>query len=491
MSPRKFLLIPILFCTYLLLISGSPVNAASVEPILVPGNPSCQSLGYAYEFKIEPVPTSGTFSYTTSDGYLTVEITYLPNAHMDWNANQGIDAVIMKGGPNANWYAYTPEVMGDTDMVTPTNTSNGTPYGISHISFCYDYNVQVSKTADTTFVRTWLWDIEKSADQTEILVSPGQSFFINYEVTVSATSADSDWAVSGDITISNPDPNNVATVSGVSDIISDGISATVTCSDPIPFAIPSGGSVTCSYTSPLPDGADRINTATVTTSGLVEGGSGTAPVTFGDPSTTVDACVDVTDTLGGTLGQVCADNAPYTFTYAIDVRDLPLECGENNVLNTATFTTSNSGTTGSDTWTVIVTVACGTGCTLTPGYWKTHSHRGPAPYDDAWLAIGPDGADTTFYLSGQTYYEVLWTSPQGGNRYYILAHAYIAAKLNILNGASSTPEVDAAIVYAETFFATYTPSSNLPGPVRTAAINNATILDNYNNGIVGPGHCSE
>ena len=29
------------------------------------------------------------------------------------------------------------------------------------------------------------------------------------------------------------------------------------------------------------------------------------------------------------------------------------------------------------------------GCTYTLGYWKTHSDRGPAPYDNGWKNVGP------------------------------------------------------------------------------------------------------
>ena len=74
----------------------------------------------------------------------------------------------------------------------------------------------------------------------------------------------------------------------------------------------------------------------------------------------------------------------------------------------------------------------GEGCTLTPGYWKTHSKYGPAPYDATWAEIGED---TPFFASGKTWYDALWTEPKGGEAYYILAHAYIAAALNFKNGA--------------------------------------------------------
>ncbi|MDX2136158.1 MAG: SdrD B-like domain-containing protein [Saprospiraceae bacterium] len=128
------------------------------------------------------------------------------------------------------------------------------------------------------------------------------------------------------------------------------------------------------------------------------------------------------------------------------------------------------------------------GCTLTQGYWKTHSKYGPAPYDPTWAL---QGEDTPFFLSGKTWYEVLWTPPSGGNGYYILAHQYIAARLNFLNGASSTQQVTAAFNAATTLFNTYTPAqwSGLPKSVKDQFISLASTLDQYNNGIIGPGHC--
>lgn len=128
----------------------------------------------------------------------------------------------------------------------------------------------------------------------------------------------------------------------------------------------------------------------------------------------------------------------------------------------------------------------GGGCTLTPGYWKTHSIYGPASYDEIWALIGED---TPFFLSDQSYYDVLWTAPRG-NAYYILAHAYIAAELNFLNGADSTAAQD-AFDAATALFDVYTPAdvAGLKGAAKHAWTNLATILDNYNNGLIGPGHC--
>ena len=133
------------------------------------------------------------------------------------------------------------------------------------------------------------------------------------------------------------------------------------------------------------------------------------------------------------------------------------------------------------------------GCTLTQGYWKTHSEFGPAPYDATWASL-PDGASTVFYLSGQTYYEVFHTAVKG-NPYYQAAHQFIAAQLNILNGATTPEAVDQAIMLAATLFETYTPAqiADLKGndPVRKQFVAISETLDQYNQGEIGPGHCAD
>jgi hypothetical protein len=60
-----------------------------------------------------------------------------------------------------------------------------------------------------------------------------------------------------------------------------------------------------------------------------------------------------------------------------------------------------------------------------------------------------------------------------------------------MNGATSTSEVDAVISWAETFFNTYTPSSKFSNSVRNEAVSYASLLAQYNSGLIGPGHCPE
>lgn len=136
------------------------------------------------------------------------------------------------------------------------------------------------------------------------------------------------------------------------------------------------------------------------------------------------------------------------------------------------------------------------GCTLTQGYWKTHSHHGPAPFDDTWNEVG--GADAIF-LHGLTYYNVLWTSPKQGDAWYILAHQYIAAILNVEAGADPVNPDDITDELADalallTAWAPGSLSSKATGAAAAArdeALELAGDLDDWNNGVTGPGHCED
>lgn len=377
------------------------------------------------------------------------------------------------------------------------------------------YLLEVSKDAETSYTRTWDWTVDKTADVTELTLSVGQVYTVGYTVTPGATWSDGDWAVQGDITIRNPNPDRAADLAGVEDEISSMLYASVDCGGAT--SVPAGGTLTCTYERDLPDAGSRLNTATATLQNydLAADGSavaagttdfsGEADVAFGDPSTLVDDCIELTDTHvddwgeGSPSRQVCFGDLPTAFQYAVDVSYDT--CGAYLVTNTAAFTTDDSGAAGSDVVEIPVEVPCYDGCTLTPGYWKTHSDYGPAPYDETWAILcheGVCGPDTPFFLSGQSYYDVLWTSPQGGNAYYILAHAWIAAELNGLNGASLPPgDVADAFYDSVALFEDYTPDdvAEFKGKngkeTRALFILNAMILDEYNNGFQGVPHCSE
>ncbi len=114
--------------------SAQRADADPVAPVKVEGNATCASLGSGeYELKIEPVD-SGTFDVP---GFGTVTITS-DRRLLDWSSSFPINAVFVKGGPDGNLYVYDPPAMGDTGLHAPINDKNGRPYGLSHVSFCYD-----------------------------------------------------------------------------------------------------------------------------------------------------------------------------------------------------------------------------------------------------------------------------------------------------------------------------------------------------------------
>ena len=142
------------------------------------------------------------------------------------------------------------------------------------------------------------------------------------------------------------------------------------------------------------------------------------------------------------------------------------------------------------------------GCTLTQGYWKTHSTYGPAAHPDAtWDQITAamtggsfgSGPDSEFFTSGLTWYQVFTTNPKGGNAWYILAHQYMAAVLNQLDGAGDVPGLSTTLSQAYTILGNYATAKDIgkKDPNRDVAISLATFLNNYNNGLLGVPHCGE
>jgi len=511
MKPVRLLTLAVVLALLLIpFCISAPAGALTgpeVTPVEYPGNSpdTCpEGCGDYFHYRIEN-PTSGTYT----DRYLSVTLTVHETdmgPTFDFQSNYPVTCVAVKGGDFYNLYKYTTPLKEDDGLHAPQRcgapTETGPTYrdkycGLSHIDFCYQIPLEVSKTAVTSFTRAYTWHIAKSADHSELTLSPGQSHDVAYEVSLDATYADSDWAVQGKITICNPAPV-AATITGVSDVISglDAGQVELQCPFSLPHTLAAGGCVECTYSASLPNASDRTNTATVTTSGKVSGGEGSAQVSFADATINqVDERASVADSLAGSLGMVCAsDGLPKVFSYTRTVGPYQV-CGDYTVENTASFVTNDTEATGDDSATLTIHVPCA-GCTLTPGYWKTHSTYGPAAHpDDTWDLIG--GPDASFYKSEQSYYQVLWTSPSGGNAYYILAHQYIAAKLNQLAGAWVPSDVATALTQATGLFETYTPGqvATMKGKagndLRSRLTSLAALLGAYNSGAIGPGHCSE
>ena len=164
-------------------------------------------------------------------------------------------------------------------------------------------------------------------------------------------------------------------------------------------------------------------------------------------------------------------------TYTLDHLTLALGGGSPQTI-TGTNSTSFEGVHGATVvfHNVPVTPPTSSGCTFTQGYYKNKGKN-----------LLPSG---TFFLSGQSWLGVLETPPKQGNAYYILAHQYIAAVMNA-KSASVPSNVAAAIASATTYFGKATPSNWSAGGAysKDQLTGWADLLDGYNNGQVGPGHC--
>jgi hypothetical protein len=147
----------------------------------------------------------------------------------DWVSNP------VNGGDNGNFYRYTDahndvgEQATDDGLHAPVG-SNGLYSDIRHISFCFDLELDVEKTATAKFTRTYDWDITKTADETDWNLFKGDTGKTDYKVTVSKEgSTDSCFSIDGTITITNPNPDFDADLTGVTHVISTGSNAAVDC----------------------------------------------------------------------------------------------------------------------------------------------------------------------------------------------------------------------------------------------------------------------
>ncbi|HEX6789885.1 MAG TPA: hypothetical protein VF247_01120 [Candidatus Krumholzibacteria bacterium] len=179
--------------------------------------------------------------------------------------------------------------------------------------------------------------------------------------------------------------------------------------------------------------------------------------------------------------------APYQ-TIRVEIGDLQLEtgvAGSTGELDSgvryyfAAFANDENGTSGSQLSTVVsdeTTVS--QNCTYTQGYWKNHEEAWPVTS----LTLG-----TVVYTKAECL--AILGSSVGGNGLISLAHQLIAAKLNIANGADPSA-ASAAIANADALIGSLVIPPIGGGYLDPSSTSATTqTLDDYNNGIIGPGHC--
>lgn len=120
----------------------------------------------------------------------------------------------------------------------------------------------------------------------------------------------------------------------------------------------------------------------------------------------------------------------------------------------------------------------GYNCTYTQGFWKNHPNDWPV----ASLMLG-----SVSYTKAELL-QILGESVVG-NGLVSLAHQLIAAKLNLAYGADPTAAT-AAIIAADAMIGSLVAPPVGSGSLTTDQVGTLTqALDDFNNGVTGPGHC--
>jgi len=179
--------------------------------------------------------------------------------------------------------------------------------------------------------------------------------------------------------------------------------------------------------------------------------------------------------------------APFQ-TIRVEIGDLLLETGISGSRSElesgvryyyAAFANDETGSAASGLSVIVSnTTTESQNCTYTIGFWKTHPEAWPV----AGLTLG-----TVFYTNAELL--SILNSSVGGNGLISLAHQLIAAKLNIANGADPsaiTPYTTAADALIGGLVVPPVGSGYLAPSVTSSTTQS---LDDWNNGITGPGHC--
>ena len=138
------------------------------------------------------------------------------------------------------------------------------------------------------------------------------------------------------------------------------------------------------------------------------------------------------------------------------------------------------------------------GCTRTKGYWKNWSGFGPqldmvTPLLPIWL--GDEGGAKSLFVDNVAMAVAILEQDTYGVQSNGITKLYaqlLAAKLNIVNGASPDAVSD-VITDADAFLADHdhTDWESLGKRTQKQVLRMKSMLDDYNNGRIGPGHCDD
>lgn len=406
--------------------NSGDVTGVDVEDSIDDANASCAVEGgsgatieaesseeFPYSCEYSAAPESGSETNTaivswgeqTVDGKLLDEGTAKATAPVDWEGTEptvvdgsvevtdtlgGTLGTVSSSDPSPKTFEYPYEFSGDpagtctghdntATFVTDTTETEGSAE--QEVEVCVGADLEVSKNATPAFKRTFPWSISKEVDKTLVEQVGGKATF-KYTIKVTkGAGVDSDWLVSGEITVANPNDWEAITADVGDEIDDSNASCTVEGGNDaiIPAGESSKFSYSCEY-SAKPESDSETNTAEAvwdeeaasTPSGSA---TGTAPVDWaGTTPTTVDDCAEVTDTVDGvptTLDDPLCESKTYEPTLTFPVPKSGCQTHEN----TAAFKTEDTETEGSASRSVKVCGPADTGA-LTMGFWQNKNGQG-------------------------------------------------------------------------------------------------------------------
>jgi hypothetical protein len=261
------------------------------------------------------------------------------------------------------------------ECTTYTNTAvidlsaSPDPQDQADATLCVEKPVKVLVDVSGDFGRTYAWDIDKEVDKTRVEVdqATGEAKF-DYTVQVRALpSSDSGWAMSGTVTVTNPNAYDGGAIRLTGGSLSSTLGGGVDCTFDeavVDTVVPAGGSVevafTCTFTSAPSDGEvtaeftwDPAGPATEAS----KSGTTTASFTIGsETNKTVDVVDDKTNPdspVALEKGLVWSPGLVKDYTYSLTHQGVAGECVD--FTNTAVVDTP-AGPDPSDDTTVAVCV---------------------------------------------------------------------------------------------------------------------------------------
>ncbi|CAL9431077.1 prealbumin-like fold domain-containing protein [Streptomyces sp. enrichment culture] len=198
--------------------TAGPPSGDGEQPVLKLGNVTCADVlnpeDFLFEHKHEPVVSVTDFpvSYTDPDtgemltGLLDVTVSStLRGPVFRYNVTGDLIpvGVVVKGGPNANFYDYRPGGnANDSYLHAPVNDRNNKFFGLSHVSFCFDE------------VKPGALQINKNSSKGGSVLAEGAKFAVNGPSLPTETVTDTQNTPMGEVPDEDP-ATGVVCISGL------------------------------------------------------------------------------------------------------------------------------------------------------------------------------------------------------------------------------------------------------------------------------------